>query len=77
MLVEDMPDGIDGRAQDLCCVLNGVVAFSDDLVQVGQVDVRRVGSGKGQSGQQSGGRLPGHRLVVDVVRRQEAESLKE
>jgi hypothetical protein len=35
VFVEDMPDGLDGRAQDLGGVLNGVLTFPDDLVQVG------------------------------------------
>ncbi|MFE7368874.1 hypothetical protein [Streptomyces anulatus] len=30
--VENMPDGLDGRAQDLGSVLNGVPALSDELV---------------------------------------------
>lgn len=68
-----MPDGLDGRAQDLGGVLNGVLAFSDELVQARQVDVRRVGSGKREPGQQGGGRLPGNGLVVDVVRGKEFE----
>ncbi|WP_344447608.1 hypothetical protein, partial [Kitasatospora nipponensis] len=68
MFVEELPDGLDSRAQDLGGVLNGVLTFSDELVQARQVDVRRVGSGKGETGQQGGGRLPGHGLVVDVVR---------
>ncbi len=35
MLVEGMSDGLDGRAQDLGGVLNGVLAFADKLVQAG------------------------------------------
>ncbi|WP_345667514.1 hypothetical protein [Streptomyces similanensis] len=73
VFVEDMPDGLDGCVQDLSGVLNGVLAFSDELVQTRQVDVRRVGSGKGEPGQQGGGRLPSHGLVMDVVPGQECK----
>ncbi|WP_251022819.1 hypothetical protein [Streptomyces sp. ISL-10] len=35
VFVEDMTDGLDGRAQDMGGVLNGVLAMADELVQAG------------------------------------------
>ena len=35
VFVEDMPDGLDGRAQDPGGMLNGVLTFPDELVRAG------------------------------------------
>lgn len=35
VFVEDMPDNVDGRSQGLGGMRNGVLTFSDELVQTG------------------------------------------
>ncbi|MET9656125.1 hypothetical protein [Streptomyces sp. NPDC006510] len=62
-----MPDRLDARAEDIGCVLQRVLVLANESVQTGEVDVCRAGTGKFESAQQSGGRLPGHGLVMDTV----------
>lgn len=55
-------------------MLDGALVLADELVEAGDVDVIRVGSGQVETAQQRDGRLPGDRLVVDSVLGEEVPS---
>jgi hypothetical protein len=67
VFVQDVADGSDAGVEHAGRVLDGALVLADELVEAGDVEVIRVGSGQVETAQQRGGRLPGDRLVVDVV----------